>query len=68
MCTDQRQRRRSYRADPGLWHGAELRRQARTVLSTQAFEMVKRTWLDQRLRNFRAGIEGVISFLKRCFG
>jgi hypothetical protein len=23
---------------------------------------------DQRLRNFRAGIEGVISFLKRCFG
>jgi IS5 family transposase len=31
-------------------------------------EMVKRTWLYQRLRNFRAGIEGVISFLKRCFG
>ncbi len=31
-------------------------------------EMVKRTWLYQRLRNFRAGIEGLISFLKRCFG
>lgn len=31
-------------------------------------EMVKRTWLYQGLRNFRAGIEGVISFLKRCFG
>ncbi len=31
-------------------------------------EMVKRTWLYQRLRNFRAGIEGIISFLKRCFG
>jgi transposase, IS5 family len=31
-------------------------------------EMVKRTWLYQRLRNFRAGIEGVISFLKRRFG
>jgi IS5 family transposase len=31
-------------------------------------EMVKRTWFYQRLRNFRAGIEGIISFLKRCFG
>jgi transposase, IS5 family len=31
-------------------------------------EMVKRTWLYQRLRHFRAGIEGTISFLKRCFG
>lgn len=31
-------------------------------------EMVKRTWLYQRLRYFRAGIEGTISFLKRCFG
>jgi IS5 family transposase len=30
--------------------------------------MVKRTWLYQRLRNFRAGIEGIISFVKRCFG
>jgi hypothetical protein len=30
-------------------------------------EMVRRTWLYQGLR-FRAGIEGVISFLKRCFG
>ena len=31
-------------------------------------EMVKRTWLYQRLRNFRAGIEGTNTFLKRCFG
>jgi len=31
-------------------------------------EMIKRTWLYQRLRHFRAGIEGIISFLKRCFG
>lgn len=31
-------------------------------------EMVRRTWLYQRLRNFRAGIEGIISFVKRCFG
>jgi IS5 family transposase len=31
-------------------------------------EMVKHTWLYQRLRHFRAGIEGTISFLKRCFG
>lgn len=31
-------------------------------------EMVKSTWVYKRLRNFRAGIEGMISFLKRCFG
>lgn len=31
-------------------------------------EMIKRTWLYQRLRHFRAGIEGIISFLKRSFG
>ncbi|HEX4353371.1 MAG TPA: ISNCY family transposase [Polyangiales bacterium] len=31
-------------------------------------EMVKRTNLYQGLRNFRAGIEGIISFLKRSFG
>ena len=31
-------------------------------------EMVKRTKLYQGLRNFRAGIEGTISFLKRTFG
>lgn len=33
----------------------------------QISEMVKSTWVYQRLRNFRAGIEGVISFLKRGF-
>jgi transposase, IS5 family len=31
-------------------------------------EMVKSPWVFQKLRNFRAGIEAVISFLKRCFG
>ena len=31
-------------------------------------EMVKSSWVYKRLRNFRAGIEGMISFLKRCFG
>jgi IS5 family transposase len=31
-------------------------------------EMVTETWVYKRLRNFRAGIEGCISFLKRCFG
>jgi len=31
-------------------------------------EMAKSTWVYRRLRDFRAGIEGCISFLKRCFG
>ncbi|HEX6825062.1 MAG TPA: ISNCY family transposase [Nitrospiraceae bacterium] len=31
-------------------------------------EMVKSTWVYRCLRNFRAGIEGTISFLKRVFG
>jgi len=31
-------------------------------------DMVKSSWVFKKLRNFRAGIEGVISFLKRCFG
>jgi IS5 family transposase len=31
-------------------------------------EMVKSSWVYRQLRNFRAGIEGTISFLKRCFG
>lgn len=31
-------------------------------------EMVKSTWVYRRLRNFRAGVEAVISFLKRAFG
>jgi len=30
--------------------------------------MVKSSWVYKRLKRFRAGIEGVISFLKRCFG
>jgi IS5 family transposase len=31
-------------------------------------EMVKSSWVYRKLRDFRAGIEGCISFLKRCFG
>jgi IS5 family transposase len=31
-------------------------------------EMVKSTWVFKRLWRFRAGVEGCISFLKRCFG
>ena len=31
-------------------------------------EMTKSTWVYRRLRDFRAGIEGMISFLKRAFG
>ena len=31
-------------------------------------DMVTQTWLFKKLRDFRAGIEGVISFLKRVFG
>jgi IS5 family transposase len=30
--------------------------------------MVKSTWVYRRLKHFRAGIESIISFLKRCFG
>jgi len=31
-------------------------------------EMTKSTWVYKKLRDFRAGIEGMISFLKRSFG
>jgi len=31
-------------------------------------DMAKSSWVYKRLRDFRAGIEGMISFLKRCFG
>ena len=31
-------------------------------------DMVKSSWVYKRLRNFRAGVEGNISFFKRCFG
>ena len=30
--------------------------------------MVKSGWVDRKLRDFRAGIESAISFLKRVFG
>ncbi len=31
-------------------------------------QMARSTWVYKRLRDFRAGIEGLISFLKRVFG
>ena len=31
-------------------------------------DMAKSTWVYRSLRNFRAGVEGIISFLKRAFG
>lgn len=31
-------------------------------------EMARSSWVYKQLRNFRAGIEGIISFLKRVFG
>jgi len=31
-------------------------------------DMVRSSWIYKKLRNFRAGIEGTISFLKRIFG
>ncbi len=31
-------------------------------------DMVKSSWVYKNLLNWRAGIEGIISFLKRCFG
>ena len=31
-------------------------------------DMVRSSWVYRRLRRFRAGVESVISFLKRCFG
>jgi IS5 family transposase len=31
-------------------------------------DMVRSSWIYKRLRDFRAGIEGTISFLKRAFG
>jgi transposase, IS5 family len=34
----------------------------------QVNEMVKSTWVYRRLRDFRAGVEGMISYLKRAFG
>jgi IS5 family transposase len=34
----------------------------------QISDMASSTWVYRQLRNFRAGIEGVISFLKRVFG
>ena len=31
-------------------------------------DMTKSDWVYRKLRNFRAGIEAGISYLKRCFG
>ncbi len=34
----------------------------------EILDMVKSPWVYRKLRNFRAGIEASISYLKRCFG
>lgn len=34
----------------------------------EVLDMVKSPWVYKKLRNFRAGIEAGISYLKRCFG
>ena len=34
----------------------------------EVVDMAKSSWVYKKLRDFRAGIEGMISFLKRCFG
>jgi IS5 family transposase len=34
----------------------------------QVSDMAKSSWVYKRLRDWRAGIEGMISFFKRCFG
>ena len=31
-------------------------------------DMAKSSWVHKRLTRFRAGVEGIISYLKRCFG
>jgi len=31
-------------------------------------DMAKSAWVYRKLRDFRAGVEGIISYLKRCFG
>ena len=36
--------------------------------SLRVEDMASSTWVYRQLRNFRAGIEGIISFLKRVFG
>lgn len=36
--------------------------------SLKVHDMVKSSWVYKQLKRFRAGIEGGISFLKRCFG
>ncbi len=36
--------------------------------SLKVEDMASSTWIYRQLRNFRAGIEGMISFLKRVFG
>jgi IS5 family transposase len=35
---------------------------------TKRLEFVKSSWVFKQLRNFRAGVEAIISMAKRCFG
>ena len=49
--------------DMGVKHVAFHKRVGLTVEA-----MTGDQWLYRKLRNFRAGIEAIISYLKRCFG
>lgn len=64
-------------ADGGLASKANLEAAKERGLEDVAFakrrnlsveDMASSTWVYRQLRNFRAGIEGIISFLKRVFG
>jgi transposase, IS5 family len=63
--------------DGGFYSAANVRAlQARGVTDsvftkhrgTEVHEMVRSCWIYRRLRRFRAGVEGCISFLKRALG
>jgi IS5 family transposase len=60
-----------YASKPNLKAGKELGVQDLAFSKKRGLEvldMAKSAWVYKRLRNFRAGIESWISFLKRCFG
>ena len=63
--------------DGGFASKANLDRLKRAGVSDAVFhkkrgikisDMARSTWVYRKLRRFRAGIESVISFIKRCFG
>jgi IS5 family transposase len=60
-----------YASEPNLQKAKEMGIQDVSFSKKRGLDvldMVKSHWVYRRLRNFRAGIESWISFLKRCFG